>query len=633
MQRYLFSGGKPILKNKRGAKLGSRVTTTKTAADWYTACKTYKELTSDGKGKGLTKASFLRSDASGSKFSGTQSEQQSFSKMMQKYENGTLSNLKVKRMRAGKYEDVENKFIEYLGLRAMHYKQDKCGMSWTHMQTKALEYALQLNYTKDEFKASHGWLSNTLKRHGKIGIRLHGEADEMSDENRLQIINEWKAKEFHPIIEKYSIPLERIYNADQTGLYYQKLPNRMYVDADKKKSYAGAKQMKDKTRITLMVATSASGTKVPMAMIGKPKSPICFTLCDNKRPPMAYMDQKNAWFDREITRWWINKVFWPHYQNKFGNSDCILLLDNCSAHHGLDDATIPKYIRIVYLPPNVTSRHQPADMGMIASLKCGYKLTMLEKLLAIFDAEGGYGRAAQARARAKKGTRGLVYGGKAHILDAMQMINDIWNTDGKYARESGIQRCWRKANILPIDMETSINQDLGSNSVPVGLKTLSGEDCDLLCSLMKTLHMKAKEVDTNYEGYALSGSFAADEHEPTRAEFEAMAESWIDIEDQPEIIDAEVEEFIQQLESEQHPMSDWDDSESEDSGDETDSDDELTFVQGENMVHVLRKNGLKWGLDEETQHLLERYGRNLTKAKLAKPKKDVSLHSFFGPKK
>ena len=237
------------------------------------------------------------------------------------------------------------------------------------------------------------------------------------------------------------------------------------------------------------------------------------------------------------------------------------------------------------------------------------------------------------QARAKKGTRGLVYGGKAHILDAMQMINDIWNTDGKYARESGIQRCWRKANILPIDMETSINQDLGSNSVPVGLKTLSGEDSDLLCSLMKTLHMKAKEVDTNYEGYALSGSFAADEHEPTRAEFEAMAESWIDIEDQPEIIDAEVEEFIQQLESEQHPMSDWDDSESEDSGDETDSDDELTFVQGENMVHVLRKNGLKWGLDEETQHLLERYGRNLTKAKLAKPKKDVSLHSFFGPKK
>ena len=58
----------------------------------------------------------------------------------------------------------------------------------------------------------------------------------------------------------------------QTGLFYQKLPNRIYVDKSKKNDYAaGAKQMKDKTRITLMVGTVADGTKVPLSIVGKPK--------------------------------------------------------------------------------------------------------------------------------------------------------------------------------------------------------------------------------------------------------------------------------------------------------------------------------------------------------------------------
>ena len=178
-------------------------------------------------------------------------------------------------------------------------------------------------------------------------------------------------------------------------------------------------------------------------------------------------------------------------------------------------------------------------------------------------------------------------GGKAHILDAMQIINNIWNIDGKYASEIGIQRCWRKAGILPIDMETTINQEHGSNSIPRGLKTLSSEDCDLLCSLMETLHVKAQLVDTEVEAYALSGSFAADELAPTREQLKVMAESWIDIEDQPEIIDAEVEELIEQLESEQTiqptgemmSVAEIDDSEPEPSDSSDDEEDHVSFFR------------------------------------------------------
>ena len=59
----------------------------------------------------------------------------------------------------------------------------------------------------------------------------------------------------------------------------------------------------------------------------------------------------------------------------------------------------------------MTSWMQPADMGMIAALKAGYKFVMLNTYLSIFDLPGGYERAARERAKAGKGKGGLQFGG------------------------------------------------------------------------------------------------------------------------------------------------------------------------------------------------------------------------------
>jgi hypothetical protein len=118
----------------------------------------------------------------------------------------------------------------------------------------------------------------------------------------------WKKKEalsgFHEGYNgKYNIPLERVYNADQTGLFFNKLPNRIYVDKVAN-DYHGVKQMKSKDWVTLMVATSAVGEKFPLFMVGKAKTPECFRLCDGK-PTMSYYHQTDAWFDRDVTMHWI----------------------------------------------------------------------------------------------------------------------------------------------------------------------------------------------------------------------------------------------------------------------------------------------------------------------------------------
>ena len=76
----------------------------------------------------------------------------------------------------------------------------------------------------------------------------------MTDEEREIILSEWR-KNFHANIVEVDTPPECVYNAYQTGLYCQKLPNRVYVDEANKKDCAGVKQMKYKTGITLMVGT------------------------------------------------------------------------------------------------------------------------------------------------------------------------------------------------------------------------------------------------------------------------------------------------------------------------------------------------------------------------------------------
>jgi hypothetical protein len=162
--------------------------------------------------------------------------------------------------------------------------------------------------------------------------------------------------------------------------------------------------MKAKERLTLMVGVSVDGDKVPLA------TPVCFKyeLDKNEKPTIAYKDQQNAWFTKKITEWWIVNVFWPHHTKKRGNVWAILLLDNCSAHHGLDDGILPDKLIIIFFPPNLTNRHQPCDMGIIAAIKVGYRLILLRTMLAIFDEENGYEKVAQLRSTRRPGCRASI---------------------------------------------------------------------------------------------------------------------------------------------------------------------------------------------------------------------------------
>ena len=135
-----------------------------------------------------------------------------------------------------------------------------------------------------------------------------------------------------------------------------------------------------------MIATAADRSRLPVEIIEKPKNLVCFQLLGrDEETTLPYKNQKNAWLDKYITRWWIKNMFRPHHLRENGDVNAILILENCTAHD-IDQSRLPVHLLIKLFPPNITNRHQPADIGMIAALKAGYKYLYLRELLAIFDA-------------------------------------------------------------------------------------------------------------------------------------------------------------------------------------------------------------------------------------------------------
>ena len=60
--------------------------------------------------------------------------------------------------------------------------QDKYEVRWLFIENKCLKFSEGL--VINDFKASPRWISATFKRKKKVGINLHGEANDMTDEER-----------------------------------------------------------------------------------------------------------------------------------------------------------------------------------------------------------------------------------------------------------------------------------------------------------------------------------------------------------------------------------------------------------------------------------------------------------------
>ena len=457
-------------------------------------------------------------------------------------ESTNLENKDSKRMknRHGKYPLLDDLICEFVMKSQSHLSEHGFGLSWGVIQSQARIFAKTLYernmMSEDEynsFKASRGYLYNLKRRRDLATIRLQGEGGTMPDDEVNALMIEFSGR-LKTLMEKYNVTDEYIFNADQTALYYKRFPSSTVASKENVKDMKGTKAMKSKDRITQMVCTSSVGKKCPMAYVGTSKKPRCFVEASSdimKR----YTSNKCAWFNQSVTQWWFKDVFAPWFdlnvrQNK---CHCIMILDNCSAHNDIDSWLLGKkleYIHVIYLPPNVTSKGQPMDQGIISWLKTKYRYSLVHDLLSIYSDEEKRTQAVQTRRGG--GYDGIRQGLKPNLFDAIIKMDKLWEE----VHEEIIIKCWRKAKCLPSplvsDADTAFDYD-----------SINSDLADAFSSLRLNFNVRADSAARN----DFAGTLFNSNNSELNCKEVVIEWNKEDLDDRQDIIDTCVDEMCEDI--------------------------------------------------------------------------------------
>lgn len=230
--------------------------------------------------------------------------------------------------------------------------------------------------TSKEFKASIGWLHSFKSRFALKNIQVTGESASADVEAAKNYPAQFKA-----IIESKSYLPEQVFNADETGLFWKKMPTRTYI-AKTEKQAPGFKVAKD--RVTITVCSNAAGHLIKTGFIYRSQTSRVLKNKDKKLLPVYWQSNKKAWVTAALFTEWFHECFIPEtetkrYLEKKGH-------DNAPGHPEAIKAA-NENVEVVFLPPNTTSILQPLDQGVIRCFKATYTKLTFSKIRSAMDAD------------------------------------------------------------------------------------------------------------------------------------------------------------------------------------------------------------------------------------------------------
>lgn len=234
--------------------------------------------------------------------------------------------------------------------------------------------------TKEVFKGSRGWFEKFKRRTGIHSIVRHGEAASSDTKATENFIGDFKK-----LIDSEGYLPQQVFNCDETGLFWKKMPRRTYITAEEK-ALPGHKPMKD--RLTLLFCANASGDlKIKPLLVYHSGTPRAFNKCKIQKSRLNVMWRSNrkAWVTRDLFTEWIKEVFCPSVKKYLLEMNLplhvLLVMDNAPAHPPGIQNDLPeefKFIKIQFLPPNTTPLLQPMDQQVISNFKKLYTKALFE---------------------------------------------------------------------------------------------------------------------------------------------------------------------------------------------------------------------------------------------------------------
>ncbi|XP_028668446.1 tigger transposable element-derived protein 1-like [Erpetoichthys calabaricus] len=280
------------------------------------------------------------------------------------------------------------------------------------------------------FKASRGWFEKFKHRTGIHSVIRHGEAANSDKAGAEKFILEFKK-----IIEEESYVPQQVFNADETGLFWKKMPNKTYITKEEK-ALPGHKPMKD--RLTLLLCGNASGDfKLKPLLVYHSDNPRVFKKHNviKQKLPVMWRSNSKAWVTRQFFVEWVTEVFALAVKEYLEKNNlplkCLLLLDNAPAHPPNIDEYLEEefdFIQVRYLPPNTTPLLQPMDQQIISNFKKLYTKALFRKCFDITN---------DTNLTLKE-----FWKNHFNILNCVHLIDNAWNQVTYRTMNAGWMKLW-----------------------------------------------------------------------------------------------------------------------------------------------------------------------------------------------
>ena len=128
---------------------------------------------------------------------------------------------------------------------------------------------------------------------------------------------------------------------------------------------------KQKQKFKLLACGNADGSEIlPFLTIGNSTQPRFFNSQSGAQLGFDYHSNKKVWMMADIFRYWLGRL--DAYVAATESRKIALLLDNAKVRGTASNHAHLSYLELVYLPPNITSRLQPLEAGIIAAIKHRY---------------------------------------------------------------------------------------------------------------------------------------------------------------------------------------------------------------------------------------------------------------------
>ncbi|XP_043291812.1 tigger transposable element-derived protein 1-like isoform X1 [Cervus canadensis] len=273
--------------------------------------------------------------------------------------------------RRGKAMEEMEKLLS-MWLQDQHQRRAPLNIMLIQEKAKSLYEDLKKKYGEESdgpsFNASCGWFYRFKARANLHNVKVSDEA--MSADMAA-------AREFpdilREIIDEGAYLPEQVFNVDETGLYWKRMPDRSYISKEEK-LMPGYKAAKD--RLTLLFGGNASGDmKLKPLLVYHSESPKALRNIAKGSLPVVWKSNPKAWVTQAIFQDWFFHHFIPEVEIYCLEKDIpfniLLLLDSAPGHPPFMDDFHPN-VKVVRLPPDTAPLIQPMDQGVISTFKKYY---------------------------------------------------------------------------------------------------------------------------------------------------------------------------------------------------------------------------------------------------------------------